>query len=188
MKTLKLIALIALAVWGYNKLTPDSITVPGLGMSEVKLNADSIRAIIEVAGASQQIEVVYDTAWIEKTENFKFFGIGIDALEKDLVCKYTETRTWIVKAVCKDVEIDGNTILLSYPVVDTATELEDKFRVISFTGGGSWNPTSAHVHLNRSRRIAEAKARRDGIESAAAENISHALSVILPNNITITYK
>jgi len=191
MKTLKLIALIYIGWWAWGKYQGESITVPGAGSVEIQLNADSIRKIVEIAGASQSIEVLFDTSWVEKTEDFKLFGLTVDILEKDVLSRYSETRTWVVKAASEEVNLvkenGAQVIVLSQPVIMQAVELEDKFRVLHQTGK-NWNPVAIHAHLHRSRRLAEQKAHRSGIEAEAAASINATLRNILPKQIQIRYE
>lgn len=176
MKAIKLILLIALCWWLYaTYMQPQTIEVPTIGRAKVTLNADSIRAICEMAGASQRVTVLFDTAWIVDKS---IRALGITLLERNERQEYRESRTWLIKAGVQDVEIEDNSIILSAPILLSASEIEKEFRVLKNTGD-SWNPVSVHAHVSRSRALAEAKSKRMGILGRAKVSIDGALKQLI---------
>lgn len=189
MKTLSLIAILALAWWGYRAWQGPTINVPAYGGSNIKINADSILRIAELAGATQEVTVFFDTTYTRQQADIKIFGIVL--AERQVIERYSESRTWKFKAGIDAVRItrdaDGVTVHLGQPKILSAEELTERFVVLAHTGD-NWNPASTHLHMQRSRALAQATAMRSSILQRAAINVADVISNLIPQQNKIKWE
>ncbi len=193
MKTIKLIILLTGLLYVGLKLhqfyAPKTLEVKRAGKATIELSADSIKTICEMAGTSQRVSVLFDTSFVSQTPDIVVFGVAL--LNRDQIHRYSEQRVWQIKAGTERIEIDNangqQTVTMSYPQILTSQELDHEFRILHNTTD-NWSPAHLHRHVARSRRLAEAKAVRAGIQHRAAISIEDALRNLLPNSVKIKWE
>lgn len=177
-----LIALVAVAFAAYQYFRPATVELKGEGQSIIEINADSILAICELAGASQRVTVLFDTTF--RSQSADLVVMGVKFFTRDEILRYSEQRVWEIKAGTTKVDIEyrhGKPVLLiAAPTLLSCTELEEEFKILHSTAD-NWSPAHLHLHVARSRHLAESKALRLGILVESMRNIEKNLKQFVPN-------
>lgn len=183
--TLILSLLIIAGIFGYNQYKPQTVAAIGAHDTEIQLNADSIRSICELAGASQEVEVIIDTSFVANTTTSTFFGLLATTQLK--VNRLREKRVWKIKAGTDGIRIRDNSIYLTLPKLLSTTELQLEHEVL-LQQGVNWDPLAGGKMVVLSRTKAEQRALDLGLLEFAKNSISATLTAMLPDNVNIYWE
>lgn len=153
--------------------------------ASITISADDIRRIVELNGASVRVTVATDTAYVAITTK-SLFGVKIDFLTEAETNRLIENRTFLIKAGCTDLRLEGTTINISQPEITSREHLADEYTQVTRTG--IWNPVTMKQIEIASRDRATAKAIENGLLDEARFGIEAALLGFLPPNYSIQWK
>lgn len=179
-----LLIIAAVSIWSYYQIPP-TIEVPGGGHSTIELTADSIRKICEIAGASQEVEVLFDTIWTTKVPRLVVFGYTVATEPKTHQLK--EARVWLVKAGVTSVEIRGNTVALGLPEITSVQELESEYQLLINTSD-SWNVVAVNRYVLNSKSQAVQKSLDMGILERSRASVEETLAAMLPDACKVVWE
>ena len=160
------------------------------GQSEVKISAEEIKRIMEVAAASQKVVVTTDTMYITKTVK-QLLGIqlkfGTHVWESTEQHRLKERRTWLLKAGSTDFDLKktehGYQLTLDAPQILTKEHIAEDYQELERVG--IWNPVLLQKIEIASRERAVATAIKAGLLTEARLSLETSLLKILPTNVKI---